>query len=160
MQLRGVKITRFRGIKELRWFPNPGMNALVGPGDVGKTTVLEAIAMVLSPAPAWVASEHDYYQGDTAIPFSVELVIGSLNDDVLRSWSVAPIWGWNATAHTLSANPEEVTHEGVIRVGVQGSSELEVSHYATDPSGGELPFSVSTRRKFGLSTLGSPLTAY
>jgi putative ATP-dependent endonuclease of OLD family len=155
VKIRGVKLAHFRGIEQLTWFPGPGINALVGPGDVGKTTVLDAIEMVLSPAPSWVASEHDYHRGDTSKPFRIDLLVGNLDADILRSWPVAPIWSWNSMKRTVQAAPDPIL-EAVVRIGVHGSEQLEISHFALDPSGGELALSPATRRKFGLSTLGSP----
>lgn len=63
VQIRRLKITRFRGLEKLTWHPGRGVNCLTGAGDVGKSTVLEAIATLLSPAPGRIASEHDYFRG-------------------------------------------------------------------------------------------------
>lgn len=49
-QIRKLSIQRFRGIQSLTWLPAEGMNVILGGGDVGKTTVLEAIALLLSPS--------------------------------------------------------------------------------------------------------------
>lgn len=51
MLIRRVTLRRFRQFENFVWEPQPGINCLVGPGDSGKTTVLEAIARVTSPAP-------------------------------------------------------------------------------------------------------------
>jgi hypothetical protein len=55
--IRRLRIRGFRGIADLAWFPEPGINCLVGPGDSGKSTVLAAIALLLSPAPGYSLSE-------------------------------------------------------------------------------------------------------
>ena len=47
--IRKLTVARFRGIEKLEWRPLPGMNIILGGGDVGKTTILEAIALLLSP---------------------------------------------------------------------------------------------------------------
>jgi putative ATP-dependent endonuclease of the OLD family len=46
-RLRKVQISRFRSIKSLTWLPSPGLNCLIGPGDSGKSTVLDAIDLCL-----------------------------------------------------------------------------------------------------------------
>ena len=51
-----LKIERFRGVENLRWNPSEGMNVILGGGDVGKTTILEAIALLLSPSNSVVLS--------------------------------------------------------------------------------------------------------
>ena len=41
-----LTIERFRGITTLRWKPPRGVNTILGGGDVGKATSLEAIALL------------------------------------------------------------------------------------------------------------------
>src|SRR3546814_3669742 len=50
--IRFLSIRRFRGIEKLLWRPGKGVNVLLGGGDVGKTTILEAIALLLNPTNA------------------------------------------------------------------------------------------------------------
>jgi hypothetical protein len=47
------------------------MNVILGGGDVGKTTVLEAIALLLSPSNATVLSESDYWHRDSMAPMPI-----------------------------------------------------------------------------------------
>jgi putative ATP-dependent endonuclease of OLD family len=49
--IRQLKIERFRGIKSLVWHPEPGVNVILGGGDVGKTTILDASTTLLRLAP-------------------------------------------------------------------------------------------------------------
>jgi len=41
--IRAIEIENFRSIKALSWLPREGINCIVGPGDGGKSTVLDAI---------------------------------------------------------------------------------------------------------------------
>jgi predicted ATP-dependent endonuclease of OLD family len=41
--IRAIEIENFRGVKVLVWCPSEGINCLIGPGDSGKSTVLDAI---------------------------------------------------------------------------------------------------------------------
>jgi putative ATP-dependent endonuclease of the OLD family len=59
-----LTIERFRGITALRWKPSRGVNVILGGGDVGKTTILEAIALLLSPANPTTLSDPDYHDRD------------------------------------------------------------------------------------------------
>ncbi len=52
MIIRQLEIKNYRGIESLVWQPGPGINCLIGPGDAGKTTVLYAIALLLSTRPS------------------------------------------------------------------------------------------------------------
>ncbi len=159
MQIRRLKIKNFRGIKELVWCPGPGLNCLTGPGDAGKSTILEAISMVLSPAPARVASEYDYFQGAIAEGFSVEALIGKLDDDLLSAWPVAPLYTWMAEKKKVQADPDP-TGESVLCIRVQGTEDLELEHAVVDPSEGTMPLSPSKRQLFGLSTMGPATIAF
>lgn len=38
-----LTIERFRGITSLKWKPSRGVNVILGGGDVGKTTIFEAM---------------------------------------------------------------------------------------------------------------------
>lgn len=73
--IRKLTIERFRGLENFDWRPEAGMNVLLGGGDVGKSTVLEAIALLLSPSNSTVVSETDYWQRDTTKEFAVEAVM-------------------------------------------------------------------------------------
>jgi putative ATP-dependent endonuclease of the OLD family len=42
-RIRRIIIANFRCIKQLTWVPSPGVNCLIGPGDSGKSTILDAI---------------------------------------------------------------------------------------------------------------------
>jgi putative ATP-dependent endonuclease of the OLD family len=42
-----LTIERFRCIKTFSWHPAKGVNVILGGGDVGKTTILDAIALLL-----------------------------------------------------------------------------------------------------------------
>lgn len=159
MQIRRVRIERYRGIKKLVWCPGPGINCLIGPGDSGKTTILDAIALVLSPAPGRVASEHDYHGGDVGAGFKVELLVGKLDEEVLSAWPAAPLWTWLSADERAQADPDP-DGEGVLCLRAIGTDDLEVTHAAIDPSEGELPLSPSKRQVFGLSRISSPSAAY
>ncbi|RNJ42449.1 MULTISPECIES: AAA family ATPase [Mesorhizobium] len=39
-----LEIENFRAIKKLRWLPGLGVNSLIGPGDSGKSTILDAMS--------------------------------------------------------------------------------------------------------------------
>ena len=42
-----VEIGNFRGIKELIWYPVVGINCLIGLGDSGKSSILDAMHLCL-----------------------------------------------------------------------------------------------------------------
>lgn len=93
--IRELKISNFRGIGSVRWQPNSGINGLIGPGDNGKSTLLEAIDLVLVPRRTASFTDADFHKVDTANPIIVEATMGDLPGSLLdmdrygifhRSW--------------------------------------------------------------------------
>ncbi|MDZ4076422.1 MAG: ATP-binding protein [Hylemonella sp.] len=78
MQVRNLKIASFRGIASLDWSPGLAFCCLIGSGDSGKSTVLDAIEAALSSR--WFAfSEADFIGGDTTKAIQIEVTIGELS---------------------------------------------------------------------------------
>lgn len=99
MQVRQLKISNFRGISTLDWSPENSFCCLIGSGDSGKSTVLDAIEATLSSR--WFSfSEPDFLGCDTSAPIVVEVTVGELSralksDERLglyvRGWTVAGV---------------------------------------------------------------------
>ena len=82
--IRYLRIERYRGIEAFEWRPSPGMNVLVGPGDTCKSTILEAIAALLTPASNVYLSEFDYFRRKTDNGFSIEAAIAVGDASILK----------------------------------------------------------------------------
>ena len=67
----GLKIERFRGLKAIDWSPSAGLNLILGGGDVGKTTILDAIAFLLSPVNPANLPDTDFYGREIEPGFSI-----------------------------------------------------------------------------------------
>ncbi len=80
MYIKHVKISNFRGIKEGDFRFHEGMNIIIGPSNVGKSTILTAIDFVLNPNHSWwrrdTLSELDFYRKDTTEPIVIEIMLG------------------------------------------------------------------------------------
>lgn len=78
MQIRQLKVTNFRGIASLDWSPGLSFCCLIGPGDSGKSSVLDAIEAALSSR--WFSfSEADFIGGDTTKTIRIDATIGELS---------------------------------------------------------------------------------
>ena len=78
MQLRQLKINNFRGIAALDWTPSNPFCCLIGAGDTGKSTVLDAVEALLSSR--WFSfTESDFLGCDTSTPIVIEATIGELS---------------------------------------------------------------------------------
>src|SRR5690625_2341204 len=78
MQIRQLKITNFRGIHSLDWKPDSSFCCLIGSGDTGKSTLLDAAEAALSSR--WFSfTESDFMHGDTSKPIVIEASVGELS---------------------------------------------------------------------------------
>ena len=160
-EIRKLTVSRFRGIEKLEWLPASGMNIILGGGDVGKTTILEAIALLLSPTNATTVSESDYWQRDSSQEFLIEAVLSlsgasGINTQKNFSWP----WTWDGTDAVQPVAEEEGedlpdADDPVYRVRVRGTTELELAWEIVQPNGEADHFSVSVRRKIGVVRLSA-----
>ena len=83
MRIRRVVIENFRGIKHLEWNPTGDFIVLVGPGDSCKTTILEALELVLTTRWNPPISDHDFFESDVSTPFRIQVTVGALPPSML-----------------------------------------------------------------------------
>lgn len=153
-----LSVERFRSISSLVWRPGPGVNVLLGGGDVGKTTVLDAIALLLSPTNAGGLSETDYWCRQVEAGFSIEAVM-LLPDScgMSQQGKMAWPWVWDGKEPQLPAaggGEEAASGTAVYRVRARGTEDLEVAFEILQPDGSVDHFPVSVRRRIGLIRLG------
>ncbi len=102
-----VEVSNFRAIKELKWLPGPGINCLIGPGDSGKSSILEAIDLCLGARRSVTFSDADFYHLDTAAPIKVVLTIGALDDSTKSLDTYGQfLRGFNSTTRNVEDEPD------------------------------------------------------
>jgi len=78
MRLWILRIERFRGIATLDWRPDERIQCLVGAGDMGKTTVLEAVSLLGTPRNR-TFDDNDFHGADPrAGPIVIQGTFGEL----------------------------------------------------------------------------------
>lgn len=82
-RVRQIEIDNFRCIRHLRWTPRSGINGLVGPGDTGKSTVLEAIDYCLGARRSITFTDADFHLLDETQPIRIATTVGDLPDTLL-----------------------------------------------------------------------------
>lgn len=151
-----LSIERFRGIKSLVWQPARGVNLILGGGDVGKTTILDAIGLLLSPVNPANLADTDYHARDIAAGFAVEAVIAlpsssGISDQLKPSWP----WEWNGTDISVPSTEGDDGPSGdpVYRLRVRGTEDLELVYEIVQPDGSTDTLPVALRRSIGLVRL-------
>lgn len=81
-RIRLLQIKNFRALKALNWAPFPGLNCLVGPGDSGKSTILDAIELVLGSGRYHQFTDADFYGINIDTPIEIIATIGDLPDEM------------------------------------------------------------------------------
>ena len=84
MRIRKVEIRHFRGIEGLVWFPSEGINCLIGSGDSGKSSVLDAIDICLGARRSVQITDADFHKLDANREIVISVTIGELNDGLMN----------------------------------------------------------------------------
>lgn len=144
MKIAQIKISNFRGIKSAELLL-PDHVVFVGDNNTGKSSVLEAIDLVLGPERLHRPSpidEHDFYAGEyigtdeTPISICVEVVVTGLSDEQTIHFGNHIEW-WNTETNTLlhEPPPEETDKPEVIhalRVGFEGKYDADEDNFACE----------------------------
>lgn len=93
VQIRLVTVANFRGIREAEWWlPYERFVCLVGAGDSTKTTLLDAVALVLTPRPNVTFSDADFFGCDVGQPIVVRVLVGDLTGPLLDGDTGFGMW--------------------------------------------------------------------
>lgn len=157
--IRRLTIERFRGIENLVWYPRPGLNVILGGGDVGKTTILDAIALLLSPTNATLLSDADYWRRDVENGFCIEAVMSlpeacGIHLQTKQAWP----WEWDGRETRLPDLDGEpaagMASDPVYRLRVRGTEDFDAKFEVVQPDETADYLGVDVRRRIGLVRLG------
>jgi putative ATP-dependent endonuclease of OLD family len=151
-----LAIERFRCIKKLSWHPAKGVNLILGGGDVGKTTILDAIGLLLSPTNPTTLADTDYHARNIEAGFVIEAILSlppesGINHQTKASWP----WDWNESEAVVPSMDGDggMKGEPVYRLRVRGTEDLELAYEIVQPDGTVDSLSVGLRRNIGLVRL-------
>ena len=79
-RIRRLEIRNFRSIQLLDWTPSNGVNCLIGPGDIGKSTILDAIDLCLGARRSAPFGDTDFFGLDVSQTIVIAVTLGALPD--------------------------------------------------------------------------------
>lgn len=156
MRILKIEVQKFRGIAAASWTLPGARIGLIGPGDSGKTTLLDAIELVFWPRYALALTDNDLYQADPT------------TTAVLRAWVIDPpadlthdgaffahLMGYDAATETVT--PEPSTGPVVLGVQLTFNGELEPEWHVFNEHAEPKRIGAADRARFGVSRISDAL---
>src|SRR5258708_17394502 len=104
--IRVLEIENFRAVKGLRWLPGAGVNCLIGPGDSGKSTILDAIAYCLGARRSVAFTDADFHGIDVDHTIRIAVTLGALDDPLKNIDAYGDfLVGFNAATGVVEPEP-------------------------------------------------------
>ncbi|MGL5445980.1 MAG: ATP-dependent nuclease [Rhabdaerophilum sp.] len=126
-RIRAVEIKHFRGIKDLVWYPSPGINCLIGPGDSGKSSILDAIDFCLGARRNIQFTDADFHQLHVETPVTITVTLGELEDGLKNIDTYGMfVRGFDPATKKIEDEPEKDA-ETVLSLRLTVASDLEPS---------------------------------
>lgn len=105
-RIKKIQIENFRGIRSLEWIPSSGVNCLIGHGDSGKSTILDAIDMCLGFGRNRAFADSDFYKCDHESPIRIDVTFGQLPSHLLDIESLRSfLRGFNCSDGAIDDEP-------------------------------------------------------
>lgn len=124
-RIRKIEIRNFRSIRLLDWTPSAGINCLVGPGDSGKSSILDAIDLCLGARRNVSFGDTDFFGLDVTQPVIISLTLGALPDGLKNLDTYGDfLRGFDATTGQVEDEPRAGI-ETVLTLRLTVASDLE-----------------------------------
>jgi AAA domain, putative AbiEii toxin, Type IV TA system/AAA ATPase domain len=123
MQIRELQIENFRGISSLVWRPSSSLVCIVGSGDAGKSTILDAIEVTLSPR--WLqVTDADFPGCDTTKTIEITVTVGELPEEALKEGCMGlHLRGWSKGGQLHDEPEGDDEPVASVRLTIDGSLE-------------------------------------
>lgn len=153
MKIRELTIENFRGIKRLNWAipADKKLICLIGKGDSGKSTILDAIDWLLGPRWNLPIDTCDF--NDENKPILLKAVLTDMPASLIGFDALGMYQRGIRADGSLDAEPLD-ENEPCVLVGLRINTDLEPEWFVFDGDGEERPFSTGMRRKLGVAQLG------
>lgn len=153
MQVRELNVRNFRGVQSMDWRPSVNFVCIIGSGDSGKSTVLDAIEATLSHK--WTSfTDADFPGCDTTKSIEIKATVGELSKDALRDTRFGLfVRGWSK-AGVLNDEPAG-DDEPVVTVRLTVDASLAPVWELVTDRGPSKVLSAKDRMLFGVIRLGA-----
>jgi putative ATP-dependent endonuclease of OLD family len=123
--IRKLEVENFRCLKSFTWEPSAGINCLIGPGDSGKSSILDAIDYCLGARRNLQITDTDFHNLDVGETIRVCITLGNL-DDKLKNGETYGFYlrGYVAKTGEIAEEPE-IGLETVLTLQLTVASDLE-----------------------------------
>ena len=154
MMLRRLKIEHFRGIESAEWAINRRLVGLVGAGDSTKTTLLDAIGLVLSPSYNLQFTDADFFGFDLTKNIVIEAAVTDLPDNLIKESQLGKDRSGVMPDGALVHDPVDEAEECLV-VRLTVTPELDPTWEVVRPDADDArPITASQRRQLGFFRLG------
>jgi energy-coupling factor transporter ATP-binding protein EcfA2 len=155
MRLRRLEIENFRGVKSLDWRHIAETAALVGPGDAGKSTILDAIERVLSPKWNVAFDDTDFWELHTDAAIVIRATLTDLAPSFYRDSKFGLLlhaFDKDKGEAIRAEGTDDEVHALVVELRVDAS--LEPVWSVLDSDGTMHPFMARDREALGMLRVG------
>jgi len=153
--VRHLKVQNFRGIKVLDWHLDGRVICLVGPGDSAKTTVLNAIELVLLPRWNVSFADSDFHQANVDEELVIEATVGELPEELIKQERYGLYLRWYSAKERLIHDDPAEKDEDVLTIRLAVDNCLEPQWTVVKDSNPEpRPISWRDRELLGVSVIG------
>ncbi|UDN28967.1 ATP-binding protein [Aeromonas caviae] len=124
-RIRHLDIRNFRSIQSLVWTPSNGVNCLIGPGDSGKSTILDAIDLCIGARRSTVFNDTDFFNLDVTRAITITVTLGALPDSLKNLDTYGEfLRGFNPTTGGLEDEPR-IGLETVLTLRLEVNGDLD-----------------------------------
>lgn len=155
MLIRRLEIENFRGVRSLDWRHIPDSAALIGPGDSGKSTILEAIERLLTPRWNVVFDDADFWAMNCEEQITIRATIVDLPNEFYRESRFGLVLNGFDVLNCRACEPtgaDDEIHSLVVELRVDSS--LEPHWCVVDSLNERTPLSARDREVFGMLRIG------
>ncbi|QQS28898.1 MAG: AAA family ATPase [Sphingobacteriales bacterium] len=125
-KIHTLKISNFKGLKSFEQvFGKTDFVCLIGRGDSGKTSILEAISAVLSPSWNLTFYDTDFFNGDITNPIEIEVSLCDLPNTLIQESKFGLFIRGLDTATDLIHDEIEDSHETILTIKLIVDKNLE-----------------------------------